>query len=479
MPVSPPLCKTWPRFVLFLFLTVWLLAGLYSVYRPLPQGLDMTGPERPVSGVEFLADVTYTDDSGQRQLEQSIFDAVLGMIEGAERLVLIDMFLFNDFQGDLAETHRDLSTELTEQLLRKRREHPDMPIVVVTDPFNTLYGGVESESFHQLEAAGIALTLTDLTELRDSNPLYAGLWRPFIQPWGNSEGSLLPNPVADGRVSVRSYLHLLNFKANHRKLVIADDGEDWAALVTSANPHDGSSAHGNVALRFKGPAVSDLFASERAVLEFSDSPVPEVGMAMPDFDPDLRLQVVTERSVERATLALIDEAKPGDRLDLAAFYLSDRDIVGALKRAQHRGVQLRVLLDPNKDAFGREKNGVPNRPVAHELTRAGVPVRWCATRGEQCHSKWLLWRSHSGEAAMLLGSTNFTRRNLHNLNLETSVVLSGASGARPLTQGADWFERRWHNRDGEHSLDYEDYADDSLWHRFLYRTMEATGLSTF
>ena len=49
------------------------------------------------------------------------------------------------------------------------------------------------------------------------------------------------------------------------------------------------------------------------------------------------------------------------------FYLSERQIVKALITAKERGVNVRVLLDPNKDAFGREKNGIPNRQVASEL----------------------------------------------------------------------------------------------------------------
>ena len=37
------------------------------------------------------------------------------------------------------------------------------------------------------------------------------------------------------------------------------------------------------------------------------------------------------------------------------FYLSERKIVKGLIAAHERGVKLRILLDPNKDAFGREK----------------------------------------------------------------------------------------------------------------------------
>lgn len=473
--------KTILRLLALLLFAVAAFAT-YHVFKPLPEGLDMSAPARGASNVEFLADKTYVDASGQRQMDQEIFDAIFAMIAGARQFVLVDMFLFNDFQGELTETHRELSTELTDVLIAQKERYPELEVVVISDPLNTLYGGKSSPHFEQLQAAGIPVILTDLTRLRDSNPLYSALWRPFMQPFGNSDADTLANPFGEGQVSLRSYLALLNFKANHRKLIIADKGDELNALVTSANPHDGSSAHGNVALRFSGHAAWDLLASEAAVLGFSGGSVPAPGVEKgnEEQDTDVTVQVVTERAVERAVLELIHGASAGEYLDLAMFYLSDRDVVGALKDAAERDVQLRVLLDPNKDAFGREKNGVPNRPVAHELVDAGIEVRWCNTQGEQCHAKWLLHRDNEDRATMLLGSTNFTRRNLHNLNLETSVMLQGAIDEQALQQGQQWFEDQWYNRGGrEFSVDYAVYADESLWHRVLYRVMEATGVSTF
>ncbi|RUO30824.1 phospholipase [Aliidiomarina sedimenti] len=473
--------KSTGKRLLGLLVVVLVTIAIYQVYKPLPAGLDLEAPPRSAGNVEFLADRTYLDASGERQVEQQIFDAVFDMIAEARQFVLVDMFLFNDFQGELSETHRALSTELTAALIAQKQRYPELEVHVISDPLNTVYGGQSSAHFTALEEAGIPVVLTDLTRLRDSNPLYSALWRPLIQPFGNSEGDTLPNPFGEGKVTLRSYLALLNFKANHRKLVIADSGNQLSALVTSANPHDGSSAHSNVALRFNGAAAWDLLDSEATVLEFSGGTAPDTGLQPAATNESaLSVQVVTERAVERALLRIIDQAEAGEALDMAIFYLSDRDVVRALTRAAQRGVQLRVLLDPNKDAFGREKNGVPNRPVAHELTEAGIPVRWCNTQGEQCHAKWMLYRDNQGQASMLLGSTNFTRRNLHNLNLETSVVVRGAIGSGPLQQGQQWFDDQWHNRDGrEFSVDYATYADDGVWPRLLYRVMEATGLSTF
>ena len=49
-------------------------------------------------------------------------------------------------------------------------------------------------------------------------------------------------------MSLRSYLEMLNFKANHRKVFVADSADGPVTIVSSANPHDASSAHSNVAL---------------------------------------------------------------------------------------------------------------------------------------------------------------------------------------------------------------------------------------
>jgi phosphatidylserine/phosphatidylglycerophosphate/cardiolipin synthase-like enzyme len=457
--------------------------GIYHSVKPLPPGLNYDGPLRRVGDVRFLSDTSYIGPDDQRHLEQSIFDEVFAMIGTAERFLLIDMFLFNAFQGEVPEQHRALSAELTERLLARKQRFPELNVQLITDPINTVYGGQRAAHLERLEQGGITVTFTRLEALRDSNPLYSSIWRTFLSHWGTDTGTLLENPLGDGRISLRSFLILPNFKANHRKVVIADQGDDVVALVTSANPHDGSSAHGNVALRFTGPAVVDLLTTEQAVLAFSGgSPEAITLSTRADGVPEgAGLRVVTEYAIKQALLDTINSVNAGDRLDIAVFYLSDRDIVKALLAAHSREAQLRILLDANKDAFGREKNGIPNRQTAHELHKAGIPVRWCETRGEQCHSKYLMTRLSDGQSTLILGSANFTRRNLENLNLETSLMLTGDfQEHEALSDAVLWFDQRWHNTDSRlYSVDYEAYADHRLGPRLLYRVMEATGLSTF
>ncbi|TLF46171.1 phospholipase [Halomonas urmiana] len=476
----------WLLWIVTALLAAWLAMGAWQRYKPLPEGLGRAFPERPVQGVRFLADETWYAPSGERHARRRIFGEVMALIGQAERLVVLDMFLFNDFAGATdGQDFQPLSAELTDALVERRAQRPTLEAVVITDPLNTLYGGLEPAHLERLREAGVRVVVTDLTRLRASNPLWSGAWHLGPRWLGNHrEGGWLPNPLGPGQVPLRSYLALLNFNANHRKTLVVDRGVGWSGLVTSANPHDASSRHGNVALRFEGAAALDLLASERPVARWSGVSLPGPGaLAAPPAPVEgARMQVLTEGAIREALLAAIEASHPGDRLDVAVFYLAHRELIEALVAAQRRGVALRVLLDPNRNAFGIEKGGIPNRPVARELHAAGVPVRWCATEGEQCHSKLLLRRPDSagGEAEMILGSANFTRRNLDDLNLETSVRLVGPAETQALVDASAFFARRWHSTPQRITSEpFAAHDDASTWQWMRYRIMEATGLSTF
>lgn len=503
---------------MLLVVVAWVILSFgIPLFVPPPTAVGLESPAREASSVEYLVDDSWLDDSGSRQLSQTIFDRVIDLVGGAERLILIDMFLFNDWQGPEPERHRALAEELAEALRQRVRERPELLAVLVTDPINTVYGGLASTRLNSLEAAGISVVVTDLVPLQDSNPLWSGFWRWFVRPFGNTLADTLPNPLGPGRVSLRSWLALANFKANHRKLIIADNQTgQLQALVTSANPHDGSSAHRNTALAFDGQAVIDLLKAESALLSLSSAEplVARIDERLAELtgaglsDPDAAgmagaadsgeaqgevsaalatvpatapatVQVLGEGRIHDAAVDLLERAASGGRVDLSMFYLSDRHIVAALGRAASRGADVRVLLDVNQDAFGRAKNGVPNRPVAAELVAAGVAVRWCETLGEQCHAKQLLL--DDGErVALLLGSGNYTRRNLHDRNLETNALLRVPSTHALAVETRKHFDRLWNNLGGRtYSSDYASYADERLWLTLQYRVMEATGLSTF
>ncbi|MBD3897741.1 phospholipase [Halomonas sp. ML-15] len=473
-------------------LGVWLTAAALALYlatvwwhsrKPLPPGLGVEGEWRSPGAPRLLLDETFVDADGQRHCRQQIFDEMFRLIDQAERLVVLDIFQFNDPADDHRDCYRQVSVALRDALLARKRQCPDIEMVVITDPINAVYGGRDLSHHRQLEAAGIRVATTDLTIGRDPNPSWTALWRLCFRWLPHSSRGWLPNPLGPGKVGLRSYLTLLNLNANHRKTLVVDEGDSWTAMVSSANADDGSSDYRDVALRVSGDIALDLLASEREIAARSGVTIDRSQPPVTGIDASAqapRLRLLSEGSIKGALMAIIDDARAGERLDIEVLYLSHRGVIAALGRAVARNVEVRVLLDPNHHAFGVSGSGIPNRQAASDLLAAGIQLRWSDTHGEQAHSKVLL--RHAGErpARLLLGSANYTRRSLDDLNFEADLEWVAGADDPVIHEARTAFERHWHNTDAEHySTDPEAYLDASRRRYWQYRLMEASGWCTF
>lgn len=489
--------KRWLRGFCGALLVAWLGVMAWNTWKPLPDGVTVESgwTDLHEGDARFLRDVTAADAYGHPIVDQQIFDAAFALIAGARHFIVIDMFLFNSGRGAdvAAPVHRALASELTNALLARRRGDPQLRIVFITDPINDVYGGAPSPELQALRAAGVEVVVTDLDRLRDSNPLYSSAWRIALRWWADGRPGGWPDPFdAQGPgVSMGAWARLANFKANHRKVLIVgrEDGA-LAGLITSANAHDASSRHSNVALAVSGALLEPLLESELAIARYSGwdgepLPVRVAGtIARESAPPTGRARVLTESAIADAVVARLQTCVAGDAIDVAMFYLSDRKVLGALRDAATRGAAVRVLLDPNKDAFGRQKNGIPNRPVATELVAAtdgAIRLRWYRTHGEQFHVKLLAIRGRD-DFWLTLGSANFTRRNVRDYNLEANIAVETPRESALELAVLEWFEELWTNRASagvEYTAEYGAYADPSQLHYWGYRVMEATGLSTF
>lgn len=478
--------------ILLLLFLICLGLGIYHSYKLMPEGLNYESQSYIVnsSDVNFLKDTTYDTNQKTRQSDQEIFDKMFSYVDSAEQYVLVDMFLFNDFVGKNAKVYKNLSAGLTDKLIAKKKSKPDIRIDVIVDPINTVYGGYASPQLAALEQAGINVIVVDLNPLRDDNPIYSSVWRLLFSWLGNSTHGWLPHPFANGgaRVSLRSYLAMINFKADHRKVFLADNQGELVSIITSANAHDASSANSNAALEIKGIFGQEVYKSEAAEAAMSGNslqPLPQNLLGTkPGANQYVKASLLTEGQIRQAALTDINNLRAGDQLGLAMFYLSDRPIIKALLAAASRGVNIKIILDPSKDAFGYVKNGIPNRQVASELVKQSnnkISVRWYETSGEQFHTKFMLWTNEeAGTSGLIVGSANFTKRNVGNFNLETDVRLSTKRGLGAAQAAIDYFNRLWTNPDGAtYTVDYSKYQDDSWLKTWLYRFQEFTGLSSF
>jgi hypothetical protein len=508
--------RTFKWILIGALLGVAVLPYLLFQQKEMPAGTSLHSPAFEFSQARLLIDRTQWDSAAQQPvLQHQIFDTILSEIESAETFVIADFFLWNPWRGAVEASGelRPLAEELAAALIRKRLQNPDLPIVVITDPINRLYGDQAPAYFDQLAGAGIPVVFTDLSQLPDSNRIYAPqawFWSRYL-----SEGDLendarrVPNPFdADGEKLTFAQLgRLLYFKANHRKVLVT--GYERSAphvIVGSFNPADGSANHSNVGVLVEGAVAVYAARSELQVAEWSAKEPAQIQgeLALPlaqaieiirsrlpalESLPKARegLSTVAWRSegaVRDEMVLQLKQATAGSRVDAAVFYFSDREVVQAFQGAIARGAQVRLLLDANRDAFGREKNGIPNRTVAAELMEFAsdgqIEVRWVATHGEQYHAK-VLRIVGARQNILCLGSANWTRRNIGNLNLEANLIFQDASS---LGQAFDsYFDSVWNNADGyEESLPYADWEETGWslrWKTWLYRFQEWSGVSTF
>jgi hypothetical protein len=427
-------CRRAAKFTVLALSSVWLAVVFWNSAKPLPPGTHTVSQFARLSEseVDFLGDPPARAGSPA---------AELAAVDHAEQLIVLD--------------RSPLTRELTEHLLNRKRARPNLKIVAVTDPGNEAFGGTPSRYFEALEQAGIVLARVRLDRLRDSNPLYSGIWRMLFGWWSD------PFDEPAGRVTLLTWSRMRNFKADQRQLVVADDGAGgWIAALAPSG--------GAAGLVLRGSLARAMIASELQIAAWStdDDRLP----ARPSMEGrgvgTVDVRFLTEGAIAAALRDAMAVAGGSDEIDLAVDDLGERRVIEAALDAAARGAHVRVLL---------ARNAAPNLSVAGELLQDGsgrVEVRWRPAEADP-HLKFLFVR-HGGDCWLNLGSANFTRRNLNDLNLEAAVELRMPARAATVRAAADYFARTW-----AAAAPAADRADASAADYWRYRFAEATGLSSF
>lgn len=467
--------------LLLLYGLLYIGVIVWHTYKPLPDGISYEGDMHFTDNVDVFTDLTYAQNrKGDGMVhELSIFDEVYEMVEEAEEFIVLDFFLLDHYYEEDVDFPKIAQT-LTAHLIDKKKQQPSIRIVFITDPVNTGYGSYESKWFKKMEQSGIEVVYTDLDPLRDSTPLYSGLYRTLFR-WGDLEKKgWIPNAMASEApdLTLASYMKLLNVKANHRKSLVTEK----AALVTSGNPHNASGFHGNVALKVSGGVLNDILESEEAVVAYTNGgTLPRVEVEEPT-DGDYAVQYVTEKKILDALLSDIQKTQSGDRIRMGMFFIAERNVVNALIDAANRGVLVEMILDPNENSFGNEKSGLPNRPVVQEMmedTDGKMNIRWYNTVIGQYHTKLVMIQT-AEETYITNGSANLTERTLDNNNLEANLRVISPNDSE-LTKELDaYFERLWNNEDALYTVDLETYQSEfTFFQRGIYTLQHWLKLTTY
>jgi hypothetical protein len=495
----------WPlRLLGTALLLAWAAIALWQSQKRLPAGVQIAGAWRSVAAgdVHFLRDLTAADATGAPLSERQINVALLQMIAQAREFLVLDTGLFGDLPAAGAGAQRlraapPVAAAIADALLQARQQHPGLQVLLLVDPASTQLGAAPA-TLERLHEAGVAVVAVDVARLRAPNAAFVGLWQLCCRWWTPvaAEGAW-PNPLGVGPsgVSLGMWGQTPGYQRSHRQLLIADDGAGGLAGLIFSRPLNAEAAlHTAVALRLAGAALEPLLESEFVVAQFSGwsgggamqersqqlSERQRRSIATPAAAEAAQARVVSEAAIADALVERINAAGSHDDIEIAALYLSQRDLVRALIDAAWRGAAVRVLLDPGKDGYGYDRSGVPNRQVASELVAASdgaVRVRWYRTHGEQFSPGFAVIRG-SGRAWLMVGTAELSRRDLDDFNLAAAFIAELPITAAASIDARSWFDTVWYNRAAggtEYSSDADVYADASQLDYWQYRLLEVSG----
>lgn len=294
------------------------------------------------------------------------------------------------------------------------------------------------------------------------------------------------------KITLDTIYSLLLLKANHRKLLVVDSDDTIEALVASANPHNPSIPSANSALSVKGEAAQYVLDVLRQDFEYSikkselqkdeknkkrfamwspkstetglkwlDSVFSVGNVASATAQSGAKVRFVTENKISNAVRDMLQGVTSDDIVRIQMFYLSEpaliEDIIDAGTRVSS---PVRLILDPNKDAFNQIKDGTPNRQVARymldEAKKRGskLEIRWYDTHGEQNHAK-VMSITGPGKNQIITGSANWTGKNIGysvdtkhperkgSPNMEANLVVYGSPAINK--RFSTIFEILWNN----------------------------------
>ncbi len=81
---------------------------------------------------------------------------------------------------------------------------------------------------------------------------------------------------------------------------------------------------------------------------------------------------------------------------------------------------------------------------------------------------------------IVIGSSNFTARNLNNYNLESNLSISSANHQKVVQEVDQYFRRIWNNEDAVYTLAYKEYADSiNIVRKIGYTLQKFTMFTTY
>lgn len=203
---------------------------------------------------------------------------------------------------------------------------------------------------------------------------------------------------------------------DHVKLLIADGEAVVGGMNWGRHSHRNHDYVLETRIAIEIDRLARIFEQDWSLAGGKPAPLPAVSGDVAQTIPGEEIRAMLRASLVHARQRVLAEV----------YTLTDPEVVAQLVSARQRGVDVRVLLDPNQ---------VYNRHAFTVLGDGGVDVRWYPVqKGELLHAKIGLF-----DGLLILGSANWTLSGLgvnHELDIETGDA--GAVGAYLAQFNADW-----------------------------------------
>lgn len=442
----------------------------------------------------------FNPKTNKRVSHLEIGDCALDMIRNSKDTIVASAFLFDVMTSN--NNNRDIAKEITDTLIEKKRANPNIKITIMLDPINAAYDDYLGRESARLLDAGIDIFYSDLVStpsatidgisniarrsLRFADDLTGGILIKTLSLVTSIEIPI-KNELNENGISINSVWNAVALKANHRKLLVTDNSNthELEALIGSANPHSASIPSENFAVWVRGDIANYIYMLIRADVAQSIK-VRNVRWATKDknhrknylkdtlgaievytsnkpLDTSKQMaSIITEGQIKKRVLALLSSVKKEDKVRIQMFYLSELEVVDAIvEAAKVTDKPIRIILDPNKDAFGSIKDGTPNRQVGAYLMQKkkeyglNLEIRWYQTHGEQNHAKIMTISSNS-RSELITGSANWSGKNINNINMESDIHVKNANAI--VAQYNKLFDMFWNNTgDLVYTCDYSEY----------------------
>ena len=203
---------------------------------------------------------------------------------------------------------------------------------------------------------------------------------------------------------------------DHVKLLVADDEAAVGGMNWGKHSHRNHDYVLETRIASEVSRLVRIFEQDWSLASARPAPLPAMSGEVAQTAPGEEIRAMLRGALLHARQRVLGEV----------YTLTDPEVVAQLVAAHKRGVDVRMLLDPNQ---------VYNRHAFAVLREGGVEVRWYPVpRGVLLHAKIGLF-----DGLLVLGSANWTLSGLgvnHELDIETSDA--GAVDAYRSRFEADW-----------------------------------------